>query len=171
MTPESSAHRPTASTSTAYRDDDALLTCARRLTSAFCDGGSTMPLRGKMLCVLFNDECLDAARLFTEAGTELGAHVSCVRLSLTDRSPLDVVRETAALLARLYEAAECVDLSQALVTRLREVAGIPFFMGASMPDHPSTMLASRLVRSGTPPLEARRRILQALLVRALTQDP
>ena len=107
------------------------------------------------------------ATLFASAAAELGAHVVCVPITLTDQSALAVIRDTAVLLSRLYDAVECLDMSPLLVEVMQESANIPLFFGLSCDAHWTAALAARMTRGSGVPSDSRRHMLQAALIHAL----
>jgi ornithine carbamoyltransferase len=144
-----------------------LLLQAESLVAASIVGKLPMPLRGKKLGIFCNHPGGAAATLFASAASELGAHVVCIPITLTDQSSLTVIRDTAVLLSRLYDAVECLDMSPLLVELMQESANIPLFFGLSSDAQWTAALATRMsLRPGLPP-NARRHMLQAALVQAL----
>ncbi len=145
-----------------------LLLKAESLAAASLAGKLPTPLRGRNIGILSEDAGSRAATLFASAASELGAHVACIPSTLTDRSPLTVIRETAVLLTRLYDAVECLDMSPLLVELMQESAGIPLFFGLSSDVHLTATLATRMTRRSGLPSAARRHMLQAALIQALS---
>lgn len=135
-----------------------LLSSAGQLERA-AQAGHALPqlLRGKRLALLADDHASPAAMVFTQAATELGAHVAHLRASNAAGAP----QRTAALLGRLYDAIECQGLSEAEVRRLGREAGVPVFDGIGNDAH----WLNRVVdtQPDCPPL----RLLQALLAATL----
>lgn len=144
-----------------------LLLEAESLAAASGAGRLPTPLRGKNLGILCKHAGGAAATLFASAASELGAHVVCIPITLTDQSSLTVIRDTAALLSRLYDAVECLDMSPLLVELMQESANIPLFFGLSSDAHWTVALAARMSRGCGLPSDARRAMLQAALVQAL----
>ena len=144
-----------------------LLLKAASLAAASLTGKPASPLRGRNIGILCDDEGSAAATLFASAASELGAHVACIPITLTDRSSLTVIRDTAVLLSRLYDAVECLDMSPLLVELMQESAGIPLFFGLSSDAHWTAALATRMTRRSGLQSSARRHMLQAALVQAL----
>ena len=144
-----------------------LLLNAEALAAASIEGRLPTPLRGKNIGILCADARSSAATLFASAASELGAHVVCIPISLDDRSALTVIRETALLLSRLYDAVECLDMSPLLVELMQESANVPLFFGLSSDAHWTAALATRMSRRSGLPSSARRHMLQAALAQAL----
>src|ERR1700712_258800 len=144
-----------------------LLLEAESLAAASSTGKLPMPLRGKKLGILCKHAGGAAAMLFASAASELGAHVVCIPITLTDQSSLTVIRDTAALLSRLYDAVECLDMSPLLIELLQESANVPLFSGLSSDAHWTAALATRMSRRSGLPSSARRAMLQAALSQAL----
>lgn len=144
-----------------------LLFTAGSLAAASRAGQPATLLRGRNFGIFCDDSTSPAATLFASAATELGAHVACIPITLTDRSLLTVIRETAALLSRLYDAVECLDMSPRLIESMRESADIPLFSGLSCEGHWTAALAARMTCPPGSESAARRSILQAVLVRTV----
>ena len=144
-----------------------LLLKAESLAAASLTGKLGTPLRGKNIGILCEDAGSAAAMLFKSAASELGAHVVCIPITLTDRSALTVIRDTAVLLSRLYDAVECLDMSPLLVELMQESADVPLFFGLSSDVHWTAGLATRMPRRSGLRSTARRHMLQAALVQAL----
>jgi len=141
-----------------------LLRQARALTGTGEAGPSLMA--GKKLALLSADSGDDLAREFTEAATQLGAHVAVVQPGLDDHSSPAQIDALARVLGRLYDAVECQHMPPNLVRRLASSAGIPVFAGLAAAEHPTAALAAGLDTSL--PWQARRRcILQAALLVSL----
>lgn len=164
MTSAPRAPYPVSAAEPDPRPDEALLQRAEALAAAVLNGQLGAALRGKNIGVLCEDPDSASATFFKSAATELGAHVACIRNTLGSHSSLAVVRETASMLSRLYDAVECLDVPLLLVDLMRESTDIPFFFGLSTDAHRTAGLAARMNdRSGL----ARRRVLQAALARAM----
>ena len=104
----------------------------------------------------------ELARLFRGAAEGLGARVALIRPGLSPDSDPVVVRDTARMLARLYDAIECRDVPRELVRRLGEEADVPVYDAISSPAHPTAALA-RMLPHG-PGDSGRLSIVQALLL-------
>ena len=145
------------------RELDILLASARSLKRAAETGNAQPLLRGKNLGLLSETQDSAEATLFHRAATELGAHVACIRPSLSVLNTPQDVRHTARMLGRLYDAVECQGLSAELVEQLDRDAGVPVYDSLAGTVHASTDLAERL-DSSTAAADNRRYLLQALLV-------
>ena len=149
------------------RHDAALLGIARELSDGACAALPRQRLRGRKFGLLCADAQAAETRMFDTAASELGAHVARVRISLNDASPHEIVRDTALLLSRLYDAVECIDMSPTLLQRLRASASIPVLVGGSTDVQHADALAAALMAEGHAAPDARRFALQALLIAAL----
>ncbi|HEX6704839.1 MAG TPA: ornithine carbamoyltransferase [Albitalea sp.] len=141
----------------------ALLAQARALQRAAKAGTPQPLLKGKnlgLLCAAGDDA---DALLFRRAATELGAHVSHIRPSLSEASTAQEVMHTARLLGRLYDAVECQGMPPALVGRISQAAGVPIYGGLASAAHPTAQLAEEL-DGGSPCIENRQFVLQAALL-------
>ena len=163
-TPKHRNHR--AFDSVSSDDMRSLLTSARAMRHTAADGKHGAPLRGKNLGLLCEvDADVDAA-LLRRAALDLGAHVAQIRPSLTELSTRDEVRHTARLLGRLYDALACQGLPLGLVQQLSVDAGVPVLDGVASIGHSTAQLAG-LLGDDVSPDDARRYVLQAMLLRVL----
>ena len=112
-----------------------LLLKAEPLAAASLAGKLPTPLRSRNIGIHRDAAGSAAASLFTSAASELGVHVVCIPITLNDRSSLTVVRDTAVLLSRLYDAVECLDMPPPPVELMQESADVPLFFGLSSDDH------------------------------------
>jgi ornithine carbamoyltransferase len=94
---------------------------------------------------------------------ELGARVATIRPKLTAGSQPDEIQHTARVLGRLYDAVECQDMAETLVSAIARSAGIPVYDGLACERHPIAGLASRL-GIDAPPAQQRALLLQAALL-------
>ena len=129
-----------------------------------------MLLRGRMLGLLTAVGGEAAARsemaLFDRAATELGAQVAHIQPHLSEASSARQIEDTAHMLGRLYDAVICQGMPQSLVRQVRAFAGIPVLDRVPFFELPSSAEADGL-RTGWPAADARRFLIQALLVRAV----
>lgn len=160
--------RPTASVvePAAAGNADVVLCQASTLWRAGRDGQARPWLKGRRLGLLCDDAESADARLFRRAADELGAHVSHVKATLSERTPTPEVVATARMLGRLYDALECQGLAHDVVVQLRSAAGVPVFEGLATAQHPTAGWASRL-GGDIPPEAARCVVLEAVLVETL----
>lgn len=91
-----------------------------------------LPLRGRKLCLMAEDPDSQAARLFREVATGLGAHVAHVRPSVSELSTPQELRDTARMLGRLYDVIECQGMPAAVVRQLANEAGVAVFEGLAV---------------------------------------
>jgi ornithine carbamoyltransferase len=167
MTPALRASDLAGATDLTSHIDMDLLLKAEALAAASLAGKPATPLRGRNIGILCVDAGGAAATLFASAASELGAQVACIPITLTDRSSLALIRETAVLLSRLYDAVECLDMSPLLVELMQESADVPMFFGLSSELHRTAALATRMIHAAGQQSTARRHMLQAALVQAL----
>jgi ornithine carbamoyltransferase len=160
-------HRSLASfESMAPRDASALLASADTLRRA-AEAGATQPLlRGKNFGLMSEADDEAGAALFRRSVVELGGHVAHIRTSLSARSTGQEVQHTARMLGRLYDAVECQGLASDIVQRVGDDAGVPVFDGIACHNHPTAKLIGQL-GGDTAPADARRFVLQAVLLGAL----
>jgi len=93
-------------------------------------------LRGKNVALMCDRDDSAEAALFCRAASALGARVSSIRPLAAD-ADLQVVRDTARLLGRLYDAVECQGLPASLVQAIRAAAGVPVYDELSRPALPT----------------------------------
>jgi len=147
-------------------DHQPLLTSARELLRAAQAGALQPLLRGKKLGLVCEAEENPAALLFRRAAEALGAHVARLPVSLSVQSSAQEVQHTARMLGRLYDAIECQDMDGALVTRVRQEAGVPVFEALAGATHPSASWADGIEHPGSA-ADKRICLLQALLISEL----
>lgn len=135
---------------------------ARLLRDAGRQGPLPPLLRDKHFGLLSDEASNEEAELFRHVATLLGARVSRIRSSLIDASDPVMLRNTARMLGRLYDAIECQGVNQALARRIRADAGVPVFAGIASAFHPTARLAETLV--GMQSADARPLALQTVLV-------
>lgn len=140
-----------------------VLANARLLQRPMRPGQRQALLRGRNLALICESADDADAVAFLDAASELGAHVSHIRPSLSDLQASSVLQHTARMLGRLYEGIECQGLPADLVSRLRREAGIPVYDGVSMPEHPVAGLA-KLLPGGESFEKGRQLIVQAVLM-------
>lgn len=150
----------------AANDVDVVLEQAAALWRAGRGGQARPWLKGRRLGLLCDDAGSADALLFRRAADELGAHVSHVKPTLTERTPAREVEATAKLLGRLYDALECQGLAHDVVLQLRLAAGVPVFEGLATDQHPTAGWAARL-GAEVPPDAARCAVIEAVLVETL----
>jgi ornithine carbamoyltransferase len=142
------------------KDDERRLLENARVLLGVPPAQSGALLLGKNLGVLCGSDELEG--LFKGAAEALGARVSHIRPSLSEDSDPGVVRDTARMLARLYDAVECRGVPADLVRRLGAEADVPVYDGISSPAHPTAALAGMLQDQAA--ATSRRSIVQALLL-------
>ncbi len=167
MTTAFRAPEPVGAADRNLRADEILFRRAEGLAAASDVSALSRFLLGRNLGILCRDANSAEAGLFASAASEMGAHVAFIPVSLTDQSSLSVIRETARMLARLYDGVECLDMSPLLVELMQESAPIPFFLGLSTETQRTGALVERLSRLSCVQSTARRRLLQAALAQAL----
>ena len=146
-------------------EEGGMLANARLLRDATGSGQAQSLLRGKFIGLLADDDDSEEGRCFKSAALALGARVAHIRPSLTDQSDPRVVRETARMLGRLYDAIECQGQPPALVARLRDETAVPVFEELSSPTHLTGALAEKL-GAGTG-IDGRRFVVQVVLMSTL----
>ena len=131
--------------------------------------GTTSPLerqsllRGKNLALICASPEDAEALLFEQAALDLGAHLAHIRPDLSEAGGSPVLRHTARMLGRLYQAVECQGVNPPVVAELGREAGIPVYDGLASRSHPLAHLA-RFLDGGEEDGRNRRLIVQAVLV-------
>jgi ornithine carbamoyltransferase len=161
------APEPVGAADRNLRADEILLHRAEGLAAASAVNALPRVLLSRNLAILCRDADGAEAGLFASAACELGAHVAFIPVTLSDQSSLAVIRETARMLARLYDGVECLDTPPLLVELMQESAPIPFFLGLSTDTQRTAALVERLSHMPGAQSTARRRVLQASLAQAL----
>ena len=123
-------------------------------------------LRGRNLALICESADDADAVVFLEAASDLGAHVSHIRPSLSDLRAPAALQHTARMLGRLYHGIECQGMPADLVSQLGWEAGIPVYDGVASPRHPVARLA-KLLGAGESFDKERQLILQAVLMSTL----
>jgi ornithine carbamoyltransferase len=144
-----------------------VLGTARALKSAAESGAPRLLLRGKHLGLLSETQDSAEAATFRNAAHELGARVALIRPSLSKLATLQEIRETAHLLARLYDAVECQGMPQELVELLGREAGVPVYDSLTDRARPNDRVVELLGELGA--AAGWHYLLQALLLNALTE--
>ena len=125
-------HRLLAGESLSAGERRALVEAARRLRSA--GGTANLALAGCHVVVATCDWIVrPESRLFEEAAHGLGAHVS--RIGQEALRP-GLGPAWNGLLARLYDAIDCEELSSAAALNLERTTGVPVFNGLDVETHP-----------------------------------
>ena len=146
-------------------DEAGMLANALLLRDAIGSGQAQALLRGKFIGLLADDDDSEEARCFKSAALALGARVAHIRPSLTEQSDPRVVRATARMLGRLYDAIECQGQPPALVARLRDETAVPVFEELSSPTHLTGVLAEKLGAGAG--IDGRRFVVQVVLMSTL----
>ncbi|HWK84950.1 MAG TPA: ornithine carbamoyltransferase [Caldimonas sp.] len=148
-------------------DSDVVLANARLLGQAAATRQTASLLRGKNLGLLCESVDAGDALRFCRAAKDLGAHVAHIRPSLSELSEPRIIRRTARMLGRLYDAVECQGLPAEFVRQVADEAGVPVYDGVATADHPTAALAE-LLGNGRSPDDNRHLVLQAALVSSIS---
>jgi ornithine carbamoyltransferase len=147
------------------QDKAVLMDRARFVQAASLRGALALPLKGKNLGLLCDEDNADgdSQELFRRAATELGAHVAVIRPALSSLGSPAEIQHTARILGRFYNAVECQGVPPEIVRQIGQAAGIPVYDGIACANHPTAALAP-LLGDRTAPADNRRFVLQALLL-------
>jgi ornithine carbamoyltransferase len=102
------------------------------------------------------------AELFQRAATALGGRVAHLRPAVAHLDQDGDVPSTAQWLGRIYDGVECQGLPPERVAQIRSAAGVPVFDCLS--GQRNTVAMQGLLDEGTDELEARRYVVQAVLL-------
>ncbi len=107
------------------QDEAMLQASARRVQQARAAGTLDTLLQGRHVALM---ACADdaAARLFRQAGQEMGAQVALVPPLAADASAADL-QAMGRLLGRLYAAVECQGMPASLVRDIAQATTVPVF--------------------------------------------
>lgn len=140
----------------------ALISTAAALRRAAQEGVEQHLLRGKNIAVLRAGGNCKGAHDFDAAASRLGARVSHVA---PDQALLAADSNSTRVLAKLYDAIECEDLSCEDALRLQHEVGVPVYNGLARTDHPLARLLPEL--PAPPSAEDPIYLVQAALVQTI----
>jgi ornithine carbamoyltransferase len=131
-----------------------LLALAAELKAAKRNGTERQRLRGKNIALIFEKPSTRTRCAFEVAAFDQGAQVSYLGPTGTQIGVKESMRDTARVLARLYDAIEYRGFAQATVEELA-AHGVPVWNGLTDAFHPTQVLADLLTmrEHGDKPLE------------------
>lgn len=123
------------------RDMHLLLDMAHDLKRDRCAGREQPQLRDKNIALLCDPAVMRSRCDVEVAAIEQGAHVAVIDLGDSPFGERDLVKDTARMLGRLYDAIEYCGFEPAIVNELTQHAGVPVWNGLTRPLHPTQILA------------------------------
>jgi ornithine carbamoyltransferase len=126
-----------------HRELRFLLELSRNLKSAKYAGTEVKRLDGKNIALIFEKTSTRTRCAFEVAAHDQGAHVTYLGPSGTQIGVKESMRDTARVLARMYDAVEYRGFDQSIVEELGH-HGIPVWNGLTTQFHPTQVLADLL---------------------------
>jgi ornithine carbamoyltransferase len=120
-----------------------LLDLARELKAAKQAGTEQQRLRGRNIALIFEKTSTRTRCAFEVAAYDQGAHVTYLGPTGTQIGVKETVKDTARVLARMYDGIEYRGFDQATVEELAR-CGIPVWNGLTNEYHPTQVLADLL---------------------------
>ena len=121
-----------------------LLSLARDLKKAKCDGTEEQRMKGKNIALIFEKSSTRTRCAFEVAAYDQGAHVTYLGPEGTQIGKKESMKDTARVLGRMYDAIEYRGTKQTIVEELGKYAGVPVYNGLTDEFHPTQMLADML---------------------------
>ncbi len=107
--------------------------------------GVNMPLlQGKNIVLLFEKTSTRTRCAFEVAAKEEGAGVTFLDSKSSQMGKKESIRDTAAVLGRMFDGIEYRGYEQKIVEDLAKYSGVPVFNGLTDYDHPTQILADML---------------------------
>ena len=122
----------------------ALIELAAQLKAAKRAGREDRRLLGKNIALLFEKTSTRTRCSFEVGAHDQGAHVTYLDPTGSQIGHKESIADTARVLGRMFDGLEYRGDSQAKVTTLAELAGIPVWNGLTDDWHPTQMLADQL---------------------------
>jgi ornithine carbamoyltransferase len=126
-----------------HRELRFLLELSRNLKAAKYAGTEVKRLDGKNIALIFEKTSTRTRCAFEVAAHDQGAHVTYLGPSGTQIGVKESMRDTARVLARMYDAVEYRGFDQSIVEELGH-HGIPVWNGLTTQFHPTQVLADLL---------------------------
>ncbi len=121
-----------------------LLSLARDLKKAKCDGTEEQRMKGKNIALIFEKSSTRTRCAFEVAAYDQGAHVTYLGPEGTQIGKKESMKDTARVLGRMFDAIEYRGTKQTIVEELGKYAGVPVYNGLTDEFHPTQMLADML---------------------------
>src|SRR5690349_10652534 len=118
-----------------------LITFARDLKKAKCDGTEVQRMKGKNVALIFEKSSTRTRCAFEVAAFDQGAHVTYLGPEGTQIGKKESIKDTARVLGRMYDAIEYRGFGQAIVEELATYSPVPVYNGLTDEVHPTQMLA------------------------------
>ena len=117
-----------------------LLDLAADLKAAKRSGTEQPRLTGKHVALLFEKASTRTRCAFEVAAKDQGAHTTYLGAAESHLGHKESVRDTAAVLGRMYDAIEYRGFGQSVVDQLAEHSGVPVYNGLTDQFHPTQTL-------------------------------
>ena len=121
-----------------------LLDLSRDLKRAKYAGTEQPMLKGKEICLIFEKTSTRTRCAFEVAAHDQGAHVTYLDPSGSQIGHKELMKDTARVLGRMFDAIEFRGSGQTNVEELAKFAGVPVYNGLTDDWHPTQMLADML---------------------------
>jgi ornithine carbamoyltransferase len=121
-----------------------LLSLARDLKKAKCDGSEEQRMKGKNIALIFEKSSTRTRCAFEVGAYDQGARVTYLGPEGTQIGKKESMKDTARVLGRMYDAIEYRGTKQTIVEELGKYAGVPVYNGLTDEFHPTQMLADML---------------------------
>ena len=121
-----------------------LLDLSRDLKRAKYAGTEQPMLKGKEICLIFEKTSTRTRCAFEVAAHDQGAHVTYLDPSGSQIGHKELMKDTARVLGRMFDAIEFRGSGQSNVEELAKYAGVPVYNGLTDDWHPTQMLADML---------------------------
>ena len=132
-----------------------LLDLAERLRQEKQSGTEDKTLEGRNIALIFEKSSTSTRSAFEVACHDQGAHVTYMGPGETQLGHKETVKDTARVLARMYDGIEFRGFAQHDVELLAQFSGVPVWNGLTDQWHPTQLLADMLTirEHTTKPLE------------------
>jgi ornithine carbamoyltransferase len=121
-----------------------LLELAAELKAAKADGREEQRLTGRNIALIFEKDSTRTRCAFEVAAYDQGANVTFIGPSGSHIGHKETVKDTARVLARMYDAIEYRGFGEAVADELAAWAGVPVYNGLTDEWHPTQILADFL---------------------------
>lgn len=121
-----------------------MLTLAADLKKAKYTGTEQPRLKGKNIALIFEKDSTRTRCSFEVAAHDQGAHVTYLGPSGSQIGKKESMKDTARVLARMFDGIEYRGFTQATVEELAKHAGVPVWNGLTNEFHPTQILADFL---------------------------
>ncbi len=121
-----------------------LLDLSRDLKRAKYARSEQPALAGREICLIFEKTSTRTRCAFEVAAYDQGAHITYLDPSGSQIGHKELMKDTARVLGRMFDAIEFRGAGQGMVEELAQYAGVPVYNGLTDDWHPTQMLADML---------------------------